>query len=654
MMKKCRLIALVMAVCMLLGLLAGCDGPSGQSQPTELQQTTEATEATLPPLEGTMELSTAEDLLAMAGNPVKTYVLKQDIDMAGKEWTGIAGFRSTFEGNGHTISNLIITAAEGSADLGFFADITAEGEVKDLNLANVTIDASKSSAKNIGTIAGTNLGKVTNCTATGIITDTREEAMSVGALVGTAAAGATVTGGTSVSVTDDAGVYTTEGLAADVKLFVADHENVKRGLVGSAASGSTVSGLWRDRFYSSERNSDIIKERQQKAVDYMYTMGTVAWTVPETVTFNASSPNSVHNQVFEPGVVYTGIPYAHPNGNLQRFMYCMDENNQLADWAMEAFGDMQTTTHTGLGFASYMGNDCDGAFDWAWMQITPADPYKGGAIPSTTNYLLPVANVQRQFGIFPVGQMKGDRFDGTDAAYKVMNTSFSEDIVRLNGEDVILEAYAMARKADGMVYRTTSGHARLLAEDPVVIRNADGSIDPMQSYMLIHEQGDGLYQRKYLDAKSSWRIHFRYTFDVLLHGSSKEDSTEQKLEGGSGVAYLPITIRTLREDTVYEPTVMVSTTEGKGGLTHPERGGYSSNYRILSSQVIIKDATGNVVRDKVFFTTGREINNKASLALLHAGVTEGLEPGDYTFSVIATLSDGSVHTVVENLAYQQI
>ena len=649
-MKKSRWIAGVFAMCILLGLLAGCDGPSGQSEPTtEPQQTTEAT---LPPLEGTMELNTAADLQAMATNPVKTYVLKQDIDMGGAEWTGIAGFRSIFEGNGHTISNVTIVAASGSADLGFFADITEEGEVKDLNLDNVTIDASATSAKNIGTVAGTNAGKVTNCTATGIITDTREDAMSVGALVGTAAAGAVVEGGTSIAVTDDAGVYTTEGLAADVKLFVADHENVKRGLVGTA-TGATVTGLWRDRFYSSERNSDIIKARQQKAVDYMYAMGTVAWTVPKTVSFNAKSANSVHNQVFEPGVVYTGLPYSHPQGNLQRFLYCMDEDNQLADWAMDAFGDVLTTTYDEQGFAAYMGNDCDGAFDWAWMQITPADPYQGGAIPARTNYLLPIPSVQRQYGIFPVGQMKGDTFGGEDAAYKVMKTNFSEDIVKLNGEAVILEAYAMARKADGMVYRTTSGHARLIAEDPVVIRNADGTVDPMRSYMLIHEQGDGLYQRKYANANSSWRIHFRYTFDVLLHGSSKEDSTERKLEGGSGVAYLPITIRVLREDKVYEPTVTVSTTDGKGSLIHPERGGYSSNYRILSSQVIIKDPTGNVVRDQVFFTEGREINNKVSLALLHAGVTEDLEPGSYTFTVIATLGDGSVHVVVEDVAYQQ-
>ena len=129
-MKKSRWIACVFAMCILLDLLAGCNVPSGQSEPTtEPQQTTEAT---LPPLEGTMELSTAADLQAMASNPVKTYVLKQDIDMGGAEWTGIAGFRSVFEGNGHTISNLTV------GHHGLFGLIYG-GTVRNVGFTNVTL-----------------------------------------------------------------------------------------------------------------------------------------------------------------------------------------------------------------------------------------------------------------------------------------------------------------------------------------------------------------------------------------------------------------------------------------------------------------------------------------------------------------------------------
>ena len=651
-MRKQKLVALLLSVCMLLGLLAGCDGSSAQSTPTtEPQQTTEVTEATLPPLEGTMELSTAADLQAMASNPVKTYVLKQDIDMAGAEWTGIAGFRSVFEGNGHTISNVTIVAADGAADLGFFADITAEGEVKDLNLANVTIDASKSSAKNIGTIAGISAGKITNCTATGIITDTREDAMSVGALVGTAAAGSTVEGGTKLSVTDDAGVYTTEGLAADVKLFVADHENVKRGLVGTA-TGATVTGLWRDRFYSSERNSDVLKERQQIAVDYMHAMGTVQWTVPEPIKFSADTETSVHNQLFEPGVVYTGIPYTHPMGSLERFLYCFDENNQLSDWAVELHKQEASTTD-GFGLSAYMGNDCSGAVDWAWLRISSSDTFRRGVLPKTTDGLLPSKGNAKTNGIYPVGQLEGDTFDLEDGAYETGQYSFSKDIVELNGVDVILEAYAMARKADAVVYRTTAGHVRLLVADPMVVRNADGSIDALQSYMITDEQGDGLYERKNYGTYSSWRINYRYTFDVLLNGSSKENKVDRQTEAGSGKAYLPITIRALREENVAERAVNVYPAAGTSEIKGPERGNFSATYRILSTHLVIKDLAGNVVKEDTFFTRGREAYVKVELGMLHDGATKDLAPGQYTFTITAMLSDGSEHVIVEDLAYEK-
>ena len=640
---------MLLALCMVFGLLAGCGDTSVQSEPTtEPQQTTEAT---LPPLEGTMELSTVADLQAMASNPVKTYVLKQDIDMGGAEWTGLAGFRSVFEGNGHTISNVTIVAAAGSSDLGFFADITAEGEVKDLNLVNVTIDASATSAKNIGTVAGTNAGKITNCTATGIITDTREDAMSVGALVGTAAAGATVEGGTGISVTDDAGVYTTEGLAADVKLFVADNENVKRGMVGTAA-GATVTGLWRDSFYSSERNSDIIKERQKKAVDYMYAMGTVAWTVPETIKFNADTETSVHNQLFEPGVVYTGIPYTHPMGSLERFLYCFDENLQLNENALELYKSGLTTTD-GQGLSIYIGNDCSGAVDWAWLRIATSNTYQRGVLPKTTDTLLPNSGNAKTYGIYPVGQMEGEKFDLEDGAYQTGAYSYSKDIVDLNGTDVILNAYAMARKADAIVYRTTSGHVRLLAVDPMVIRNADGSIDALQSYMITHEQGDGLYERKNFDAKSSWRINYRYTFDVLLSGSSKEDKIERQTEAGSGKAYLPITIRALREESELEPAVNVYPAAGTTEITSPDWGSFSATHRILSTHLVIKDLEGNVVVDDIFFTRGREAFTKVEFGMHHDGATKNMAPGEYTFSVTATLSTGDEFVIVENLTYTQ-
>ena len=172
--------------------------------------------------------------------------------------------------------------------------------------------------------------------------------------------------------------------------------------------------------------------------------------------------------------------------------------------------------------------------------------------------------------------------------------------------------------------------------------------------MITHEQGDGLYNCKYAGAKSSWRLYYRYTFQTLLYGSTKETNAERMLEAGCSGVYVPITIRALREEMDCTSKVNVYPAMGASEITTPESGSYSANFRLISSRVIIKDQAGNVVKDETYFLDSRDnFENKVSCALLHMDVCKGLEAGTYTFSIIATLSDGSVHTVVENVAYQQ-
>ena len=478
----------------------------------------------------------------------------------------------------------------------------------------------------------------------------RSDAMSVGALVGTAAAGATVEGGTGISVTDDAGVYTTEGLAADVKLFVADHENVKRGLVGTAA-GATVTGLWRDRFYSSERNSSILQERQKIVVDYYYEMSIIEWTVSEPMKYSTGE-STIHEQTFEPGVTYYGPPYAHRNASSECFRYALDENGQIADWIMEEVGGAECSNDS-IFFATELANNCSSAFGWAWLRVSPVDPFREGVHPGLTYQLVPVSGNVKLRGVYAVGQMQGDSFDAEDAAYQAEGDTTS-DIIAFNGADVILEAYAMTRKADGLVYRKSSGgHVRMVSVDPMVIRNPDGSIDADLSYFITIEQGDGLYDRKYLGTTSSWRTNYRYTFEVLMNGSQLKGQ-EKSLEAGTGKGYIPITMRPLREDKDFPPYIQMAPDGGNSEITAPERGSFSSNYRILSSQVIVKDGDGTILVDNTAFALGRsQQNNKVEMSLAHDGITKDLAPGEYTFTVIATLSDGSVHYLVQDRVFQK-
>lgn len=117
-------------------------------------------------------IDTVEELenLAQAVNSGTTYkgktiVLTADIDLKNKEWTPIGNktnnFQGTFDGNGHTISNLKITGNKD--DVGLFG-YTTVGEIKNLTVHN----ASVSGYLDVGVVAGSPYtSKYTNIKVTG-------------------------------------------------------------------------------------------------------------------------------------------------------------------------------------------------------------------------------------------------------------------------------------------------------------------------------------------------------------------------------------------------------------------------------------------------------------------------------------------------------
>ena len=104
-----------------------------------------------------VSISTAEELAAMSEDLTADYVLEADIDLSGMEWTPIGAyapsgespeeqeipaqdlaFTGTFDGNGHTISNLTITGQDGMA-VGLFGCI-ANTEVGNFTLENASVE----------------------------------------------------------------------------------------------------------------------------------------------------------------------------------------------------------------------------------------------------------------------------------------------------------------------------------------------------------------------------------------------------------------------------------------------------------------------------------------------------------------------------------
>lgn len=128
------------------------------------------------------EIADADDLMVFAdlvnsGNTGIYAILTDDVDMSGKTWTGIAlteaaPYTGTFDGQGHTISNLTGTEGLFAYNNGTVQNVRAEN-------ANITREGG-----NLAVIAGVNAGTVSGCVTSGSVSGTGDSSWSIGGIAG--------------------------------------------------------------------------------------------------------------------------------------------------------------------------------------------------------------------------------------------------------------------------------------------------------------------------------------------------------------------------------------------------------------------------------------------------------------------------------------
>ena len=177
-------------------------------------------------------LSTAAELAGLAslvnsGTSFanKTIKLGNDIDLQGKEWTPIgktnSSFQGTFDGNGNTVQNLLITDSTKS-DVGLFG-FTTNGEIKNFTLENAQVNG----YLDVGAVAGTPYtSKYTNINVKGSIE------INGFAYVGGAFGKNAYANLTNVDVIGDNGSY--------VKANSGNYRTYVGGLVGFIGEGNQV------------------------------------------------------------------------------------------------------------------------------------------------------------------------------------------------------------------------------------------------------------------------------------------------------------------------------------------------------------------------------------------------------------------------------
>ena len=143
--------------------------------------------------EGNYLIDNADDLFNFADyvngggkTSDKTFTLTNDIDISGK-WEPVGQeeilFDGTFDGNNHTISNIIVTVTDDNK-AGFFGFIDKNASIKNLKLNNVNV----SGCDDVGGLVGNACGfpyardgePIINCTVTGSVSGNE----CVGGLVG--------------------------------------------------------------------------------------------------------------------------------------------------------------------------------------------------------------------------------------------------------------------------------------------------------------------------------------------------------------------------------------------------------------------------------------------------------------------------------------
>ena len=152
----------MLAILLSLVLLAGIGLPAAA------EGTIEAAESEAPG--STVHIASVEDFRRLAVNcaldsysDALTVVLDEDLEL-GADTVAIPIFKGVFEGGGHTISGV---ALSGGSNLGLFRYVQSEGVIRDLHVRG-TVLPDEGSDK-VGGIAGSNFGRIENCSFEGSV-----------------------------------------------------------------------------------------------------------------------------------------------------------------------------------------------------------------------------------------------------------------------------------------------------------------------------------------------------------------------------------------------------------------------------------------------------------------------------------------------------
>ena len=299
------------------------------------------------------EISSAAELAALGGKNLlgKSYRLTDDIDMTGVSMSPIVKlYDGTFDGNGHTISNLTLS---GSDNVGLFSELSSYVTITGLTLKDCTIINTSGKYAGIGTLVGKISGSncvIKECGASGGTVSTNfSDVVYMGGLVGYASS--------AVSISD---CYSTATVTANSSSY-----SRAAGLVGYASSGTSI------------ENCYVLGSVNANAG---YSGGLIAYGAG-----SSSSHTSIKNCYSGASVTGTNSSYSYPFVYASNFSYVDFENcyydkdvsnvkntNTQANITQVTTAKLKSLSTLGDGFQPDLAEPINGGYPiLSWQYIDP-------------------------------------------------------------------------------------------------------------------------------------------------------------------------------------------------------------------------------------------------------------------------------------------
>ena len=301
---------------------------------------------------------------------------------------------------------------------------------------------------------------------------------------------------------------------------------------------------------------------RQTCVDFFRMQNTFQWVSESDIGYDIRGKHVL----LQAGQVYAGSPYTATakSGNLYMTMEFYDENT----------GILRNPGMSDQSFMKLVGNHCTYGSYWGWARVVNSMTTQWNAEMGLEKY-----------GFIPLGD-----FSTAGIEKWVEDVIDTSDITKAAGKETMLEGYANLKMADVLyVWHGGGGnsHIRMASQDAVVVRNADGSINDKESYVLFLDQG------------SSWTDMEFDGIVIPVQGGVDAKVTFAKLYSAG---YLPFTFGEFLGTDPVEKSVTTSSLDGLKTVTPAvlAEATVSCNYAISHVTVSVTHGEEEVYRGNTF------------------------------------------------------